>query len=416
MKVKFLTLAAIAMFLHVRVHAQNVGINEDGSPPNPNAILDVKSFTKGVLIPRVSSAGRTAIPNTKGLLVYDTTVNSFWYNDGVTWQNMSGGGAGAGWSLTGNAGTTASNFIGTTDFQPLNIRVNNIPAGLIDPAVGIFNTYWGIHTGVSIHRDTAVANTGIGAYAQNFNTLGWGNASLGYQTLYTNTTGNLNVAVGAYALYANGAGQHNTSLGAYAMLNLHGGTGNTGLGAYTDVSSSTTNYINATAVGGLAIVNASNKVRIGNNAVTVVEGAAPYTVLSDGRFKFGVQEDVKGLDFIMQLRPVTYQLDVKKFDDNERKGQRQDKEAMEANEALRPAYDRASTIRRTGFIAQEVEQAAKKAGYNFSGVIAPDTEKDHYSLSYESFVVPLVKAMQEQQRIIEALQREVQELKQQRSK
>ena len=41
--------------------AQNVGINEDGSAPNPNAILDVKSFTKGVLIPRVSTAGRLAM-------------------------------------------------------------------------------------------------------------------------------------------------------------------------------------------------------------------------------------------------------------------------------------------------------------------------------------------------------------------
>jgi len=30
------------------------------------------------------------------------------------------------WSLTGNAGTTSSNFVGTTDNQPLILRVNNL--------------------------------------------------------------------------------------------------------------------------------------------------------------------------------------------------------------------------------------------------------------------------------------------------
>ena len=57
-------------------------------------------------------------------------------------------------------------------------------------------------------------------------------------------------------------------------------------------------------------------------------------------------------------------------------------------------------IRRTGFIAQEVEKAAVESGYDFSGIIKPKSEKEHYGLSYESFVVPLVKAMQEQQQMI----------------
>jgi len=64
-------------------------------------------------------------------------------------------------------------------------------------------------------------------------------------------------------------------------------------------------------------------------------------------------------------------------------------------------YEEATGIRRTGFIAQEVEQAALKTKYNFSGIIKPHTGTDHYSLSYESFVVPMVKAIQEQQVQIE---------------
>jgi hypothetical protein len=41
-------------------------------------------------------------------------------------------GVASGWSLLGNAGTTASNFIGTTDAQPVRIRVNNTEQVLID--------------------------------------------------------------------------------------------------------------------------------------------------------------------------------------------------------------------------------------------------------------------------------------------
>jgi hypothetical protein len=80
---------------------------------------------------------------------------------------------------------------------------------------------------------------------------------------------------------------------------------------------------------------------------------------------------------------------------------------------MQASYNEAAAIRRTGFIAQEVEKAANTSGYDFSGIIKPKTEQDHYSLSYESFVVPLVKAMQEQQQIIKTQQQIVEELKMQ---
>src|SRR5204863_6379656 len=49
----------------------------------------------------------------------------------------------------------------------------------------------------------------------------------------------------------------------------------------------------------------------------------------------------------------------------------------------------------TGFIAQDVEKAAKELNYDFSGVDAAKNEHDLYGLRYASFVVPLVKAVQE---------------------
>ena len=61
----------------------------------------------------------------------------------------------------------------------------------------------------------------------------------------------------------------------------------------------------------------------------------------------------------------------------------------------------------TGFVAQDVEQAAKELGYDFDGINKPRNETDHYSVSYASFVMPLVKAVQEQQSIIESLRKQV---------
>ncbi|HTE08167.1 MAG TPA: hypothetical protein VK628_05355, partial [Flavitalea sp.] len=43
------------------------------------------------------------------------------------------------------------------------------------------------------------------------------------------------------------------------------------------------------------------------------------------------------------------------------------------------------------------------AHYNFSGINTPANDSEHYSLSYESFVVPLVKAIQDQQVVIKTL-------------
>ena len=57
----------------------------------------------------------------------------------------------------------------------------------------------------------------------------------------------------------------------------------------------------------------------------------------------------------------------------------------------------------TGFLAQDVEKIANELGYSFDGVHAPANNKDHYSLAYSQFIMPLVKGIQEQQQTIEEL-------------
>lgn len=57
--------------------AQNVGIGTD--TPDPNALLDIFSNSKGVLLPRMTTAQRTAISGpTIGLTVFDTDTYSYW--------------------------------------------------------------------------------------------------------------------------------------------------------------------------------------------------------------------------------------------------------------------------------------------------------------------------------------------------
>src|SRR5204863_2347187 len=139
-----------------------------GSKANPNAIVDIKSTTKGLLIPRMTTSQRLLIPQTNGLMVYDITTKSFWYSDGTAWKNISVSDLSVSttdsWLLTGNAGTVDRvNFLGTIDTVPLNIRVNNVPSGRIDPSIE--NTYFGYYAGLnnSLNRNTLGAhNTGIG--------------------------------------------------------------------------------------------------------------------------------------------------------------------------------------------------------------------------------------------------------------
>jgi len=124
---KFFLLLKTIFIISILNAQQGVAITTDGTNPDNSAMLDIKSNSKGLLIPRMTTAQRTAIASpAKGLIVFDTETNSFWFYNGAAWNNLSASVAAAGWSLTGNSGTNpASNFIGTTDNIALTIRTNN---------------------------------------------------------------------------------------------------------------------------------------------------------------------------------------------------------------------------------------------------------------------------------------------------
>ncbi len=221
-----------------------------------------------------------------------------------------------------------------------------------------------------IHEFNDSSNFFAGANAGNFTSSGTDNIGIGTGTLSANTFGSLNVALGTGALSSNagvnlGEGSQNIAVGSSALASNTLGSGNTALGANADVSSNS--LVNATALGFGATVNASNKVRIGNTSVTVVEGQVAYTFPSDRRLKNNIENCDIGLDFINQLRPIKYHTN-------------------------NPHEDKSKKT--YGLAAQDVEEIIKTCNCPEFGALYCNPE-GYYGLRYNDFLAPMIKALQE---------------------
>jgi len=216
------------------------------------------------------------------------------------------------------------------------------------------NTFVGAQAGENV--TSANVSTFIGEKAGQAVTTGVGNTMLGERAGLLTTTGFFNTFIGTTSAATNVGGSQLTLIGRNA-----------------DVAAASLN--NATAIGEGSIVNASNKVRIGNATVTVIEGQVAFTNASDRRFKKDIQRIENGLDFILKLKPVSYR--------------------MKNSEDSRLNW---------GFIAQDIETLV---GSN-NAVLTVGGDKDRtLGLRYTDFVAPLVKAVQEQQKEIEVLESQV---------
>jgi Chaperone of endosialidase len=185
----------------IATFAQSVGINTDGSTPHSSAMLDIKSTTKGLLIPRMTQAQRNAIAGpANGLFIYQTDgTPGFYYYNGSAWTAISAGASGNFWNTTGNAGTdSTNNFIGTTDQEPLIGKVNG--QQVFKFSTNVKSTIVGLNAG---KVNAADSNTFIGNEAGYSNTTGFENYFGGYKAGYNNTTGNYNHFTGYKAGYSN---------------------------------------------------------------------------------------------------------------------------------------------------------------------------------------------------------------------
>ena len=246
--------------------------------------------------------------------------------------------------------------------------------GKYNTAVGMFSL---------LNNTTGTQNTASGYWSLLSNTGGGANTASGYQSLLANTTGYINTASGAYSLFsnttgfantasgtsslqANTTGSQNTASGYYTGGTNATGSNNTFLGAYSDAAAN--NLTDATAVGYGAIVDASYHVRIGDTNVTQIGGQVAWSNLSDARHKENIRDLDLGLDFVLQLRPVSF--------------------------TMKQGNGRTDM----GFLAQDVE-AVLGDDYNLLGI---GGDKDRtLSLRGTDLIAPMVKAIQEQQTQIE---------------
>ncbi len=286
---------------------------------NPNTIssaslMELESTNKGFVFPRVSLTGAvtSSLPLgadiLAGTVVYNTNAAFvggigllIW--TGSAWMAVTPLSLGStdAWKLTGNSGTNPStNFIGTTDAQPLVFKVANTQSGKIDFVLS--NTSFGYQ---SLNPNvTGGLNTSVGHQAMSKTTSGSDNTTLGYATLYYNTTGNYNTATGVEALFSNTTGSYNsangtgslghningnnntangyfsltlnttgnnnTANGYYSLYSNTTGNNNTAFGYGADVSSG--NLTNATAIGYNAKVAVSNALVLGDSIDNIQVG------------------------------------------------------------------------------------------------------------------------------------------------
>jgi hypothetical protein len=182
----------------------------------------------------------------------------------------------------------------------------------------------------------------------------------------------------------------NTAMGYAAGYNVTTGTNNLLLGNDSGRSG---------APGGV-ISTGSNIISLGDGNIANAHIQVDWTVASDARDKTDFTALDLGLDFVKDLQPVTYKWDKRsKYGDKFAEG-------YDLN-AQTPDGTHKEDWLDIGFKAQEVEALEIAAGYNKSNstnlVSSHTDDGKQMGLQYSKFVPILVKAIQEQNALIEAL-------------
>ena len=227
-------------------NAQSVAINTDGSIANSSALLDIKSTTKGMLVPRMTTAQRTAIASpATGLLVYDTDANSFWFYNGTNWADLSGNGGGGGnssfWNQNAddiysiNAGKVGIGTNSPAKKFSVNGSIlldqNNLNYGVLDSAALRFGT--NSFVGISSSRtESSINKDGLDL---------WTN---GQRRISISHSGNVGIAKNNPLFALDVSGTINTSSSIIANNNIVSGINVTAGGSITAGNGVYGNYLN----------------------------------------------------------------------------------------------------------------------------------------------------------------------------
>lgn len=280
MKKLYVAVALCATAFSLTLNSQNVAINATGAVPAASAMLDISSTSMGLLIPRMTTAQRTAIaaPST-GLQVYDTSTGSFWYYDGAVWVEILNGSTG--WRLTGNS-IAAANFIGTTNAMAFRFYCNNVERARFNPTDGecVFGATASPYAGDMVSAvATATLTFGINGYSAQNGSGTWGEVLVGSTTAFSavqGVYGGSGAGAGVLGNY-NGTNTSNVRAGVYGVCSTPAANvGGAGVYGYNAMASGSMHMgvlgsYNGAAFGlGVVGVGFGGGLMTGNNDVAVV--------------------------------------------------------------------------------------------------------------------------------------------------
>jgi len=223
------------------------------------------------------------------------------------------------------------------------------------------------------------SNTMVGYAAGDALSNGAQNHLIGSSAGGTLTTGSNNIMVGYHA------GQHN--------VNTTTGANNILIGSYSDTTAADSTY--CIVLGYDVTCAGASNFTFGNGSTdtTCVHGATTWTAPSDVRLKEDIKDEEIGLEFVNELRPVTFQWKKAKDVPSEMKAHNPDSEERVMNGK-----------HNHGFIAQEVKEVIDRYDFKEGFDMWTEDGEDGRQRIGESALIPiLVKAIQELSTDVEKL-------------
>ncbi|MBK9982015.1 MAG: tail fiber domain-containing protein [Saprospiraceae bacterium] len=297
-------------------------------------------------------------------------------------------------------------------------------------------------------------NTAIGSKSLMTNTTGYSNTAVGYESLINNVSGRKNTALGTHALLNNVIGLNNTAIGDSSLYFMTSGSGNTAVGSRSLESNSTgykntalgyqadvfiSNSIYATAIGAEASVNCSNCMTLGGtgaaSAFVGINNATPTSDLDINQKSGSGGNTTRGIKltntanhfwrtYVDNGNYLRFEYDdqgaghwayisttgdfVNGSDERIKKEITPISNALDKIQLLSPKsylytnQDEGSPAH-YGFIAQEVETVYPEVVFT--------SEDGTKGIAYQEFAAITIKAIQEQQVLIENLQQQLNALR-----
>jgi hypothetical protein len=410
-----------------------MGVNSTGVAPVNSAMLDISSTTKGFLMPRMTTAQRTAIVSpATGLTVYDLTNQNIWTFDGIQWKVISNLWNGdyngiisstsptayvripSNASIIGNMGIGTSTPEAKLDVKSLNSFVAkfNGPAPMY---TGFFEDdnfrgYWGSYSG---NVEDVDFGTGSGNNTGKLHLTIKTSPKLTIDAIGSVGIGLTNPSTPLHVV-ASGTSSH-TLTSPFPTWNSQnagtfvksGGTSFTSVGVLGACTGTGSFFSPSSMIGIAGIANggldAYGVYGVASGGVSTSYGVycsgnggytGTWSSLSDGKFKNNIAKLEEGtISKIMQLKPSTYTLKTEEY------------KFMNLPEGSQ-----------FGFVAQDLEQVFPTLVENSShpgeeGLNGKSAPISYKSVNYIGLIPILTKAIQEQQTTIDNLKSEIELLR-----